>query len=271
VELARQAPALREGGRGVAALSYDSPAVLKDFASRKAIPFPLLSDPDSAIIRRFGLLNEEYPPGQANHGVPHPGTFVTDERGIIVSKSFEEGYVPRRTAAALLSDEGAAGADAREHRTPYFVLRVGASNRDVRPGFRVALVLDFEMGDGLHAYAPGAASYRPLALRLEPHPLVTVHETVYPPSRSYHFAPLKETVPVFEGRFRLLRDVTFAGGKEMAELLARPDRSVTLTGELDYQVCSASVCRPPGRLPLSWTFRIEPMDRERVPEPLRRR
>ena len=37
--------------------SYDSRAVLKDFAQRKDIQFPLLSDADSGIIRRFGILN----------------------------------------------------------------------------------------------------------------------------------------------------------------------------------------------------------------------
>jgi len=42
-----------------AAISYDSPAILKDFAERHKSSFPLLADPNSEIIRRFNVLNAE--------------------------------------------------------------------------------------------------------------------------------------------------------------------------------------------------------------------
>ena len=66
--------------------------VLKDFTVRRKITFPLLSDPDSAIIRRFGVLSPDYPEGDPAHGVPYPMTFITDERGIVRSKFFEGSY-----------------------------------------------------------------------------------------------------------------------------------------------------------------------------------
>ncbi len=40
-------------GLGIAAVSYDSVAILADFAKRKRITFPLLSDPQSRIIQSF--------------------------------------------------------------------------------------------------------------------------------------------------------------------------------------------------------------------------
>ena len=46
-------------GIKIAAISYDSPAILKDFAERHKIEFPLLGDPDSKIIASFGVLNAE--------------------------------------------------------------------------------------------------------------------------------------------------------------------------------------------------------------------
>jgi peroxiredoxin len=46
-------------GLKLAAVSYDSPAILKDFAERHKIEFPLLADPNSEIIRRFNVLNTE--------------------------------------------------------------------------------------------------------------------------------------------------------------------------------------------------------------------
>ena len=46
-------------GIKLAAISYDSPAIMKDFAERHKIEFPLLADPDSEIIRRFNVLNTQ--------------------------------------------------------------------------------------------------------------------------------------------------------------------------------------------------------------------
>src|SRR5262249_11802664 len=161
---------------------------------------PLLSDPESKVIRAFGILNEaDYPPGQMAHGVPYPGTFVTDAKGIVRSRFFEKTYVERRTAASALTLTGVtAGSSSSsvETTTPTFRLRTSSSNTEAAPGQRLTLVLDFEMKPAMHAYAPGVQGYRSLRLRLDPQPLLTVHETAFPPSRPYHFAPLDETVPV---------------------------------------------------------------------------
>ena len=43
--------------------SYDPPDVLRAFAAKHGITFPLLSDSGSAIIRRYGLLNTSVAPG----------------------------------------------------------------------------------------------------------------------------------------------------------------------------------------------------------------
>jgi len=263
--------ALRQRGLGVAALSYDSGELLKEFAARREISYPLLSDPDSAVIRRFGLLNPDYPEGDLAHGVPYPGTFITDAVGVIGSKFFERAYPERRTAASVLVLAGTAGeSPTTEIRTDHFVLRTSASNRTAAPGNRVTLVFELEMGDRKHAYAPGVSGYRALAVRLDPPPLVkAVHDTVYPEAQPYRFEPLQETVPVFEGRFRLLKDVTLADRKEFVELLRSPEPTLSIAGQLDYQVCSDTVCYPPASLPVSFTFAIRPPDLERSPEALR--
>ncbi len=270
MELESQLEALRKRGLGVAALSYDSVAILRDFATRRRITFPLLSDPESKVIRVFGILNEvDYPPGQTAHGVPYPGTFVTDAKGIVRSKFFEKTYVERRTAASLLALAGETAGDQSssiETSTPTFTVRASSSNHEAAPGQRLTLVLDFEMKPTMHVYAPGVQSYRALRLRLDPQPLVTVHEAAFPPSRPYHFAPLDETVPVFEGRFRVTQDVTLASGRDFAELLKAPDPRLDIAGALEHQVCSDSVCYPPAVLPVHWTIKVLPLDRERPPD-----
>jgi peroxiredoxin len=59
VELQNAKQRFEEHGLKVAAISYDNQAILKDFAARQNIDFPLLADPHSKIIRSFGVLNAE--------------------------------------------------------------------------------------------------------------------------------------------------------------------------------------------------------------------
>lgn len=271
MELESQRAALQERGLAAAAISYDSPAVLQDFATRRQITLPLLSDPDSAVIRRFGLLNPEYPPGDRAHGVPYPGTFVVEAGGLIREKHFAQAYTERRTTASLLALSGNALGPAAERSAPHFTLRTSASNAEAVPGQCITLTLEFEMEPGHHAYAPGDHAYRALALKLDPSPYVRLDAPRLPPARLFEFKPLQETVPVFEGHFRLHQDVILAVRDVIAPLLASSDPTLVLNGVVEYQVCSDTVCHRPGSLPVTWSLRVKSLDRDRVPEALQRR
>lgn len=72
----------------MAAISYDSPAVLEDFAKRASITYPLLSDEDSEAIEAYGIKNDGVPEGSRQDGIPHPGTFLIDRTGVIRAKLF---------------------------------------------------------------------------------------------------------------------------------------------------------------------------------------
>ncbi len=66
-------------GYEVASVTYDRVDTLADFATRRAIGFTMLSDPRSAIIRAFDMLNDRYP----GHAVAHPIIFVIDAQGVV--------------------------------------------------------------------------------------------------------------------------------------------------------------------------------------------
>jgi len=102
VELQGNLEKFRAEGLGVAAISYDSPAVLKSFADRRHITFPLLSDPESKIIRAFGILNEQIAEGTPQYGIPHPGTYIVDRAGRVTAKYFEDDYTQRYMSAEIL-------------------------------------------------------------------------------------------------------------------------------------------------------------------------
>jgi peroxiredoxin len=93
--LSEHGPDLQSKGVNVAAVLYDSRAELERFSHKYGITFPLLSDPESSAIIQLGLLNPNYDPSTKYYGVPFPGVFLVNSKGIIVGKLAEENYRDR--------------------------------------------------------------------------------------------------------------------------------------------------------------------------------
>src|ERR1700735_1694627 len=104
---------LEKNGGGIAAVSYDSQEILRGFADQYGIGFLLLSDHDSAVIRRFGIFNSNIAPGLRAHGVPHPVDYLVAPDGVVIRKYFVENYQHRVTASAVVLQQfGSADQDA---------------------------------------------------------------------------------------------------------------------------------------------------------------
>ncbi len=265
MELQGQVKTLAGRGLGLVAVSYDPPETLADFAARRGITFPMLSDWGSSVIRRYDLLNRSVPEDSPQHGIPYPGTFMLDARGIVTARFFEAAYQERNTVSSILVRTGSAGGSvlATQASTAHLDLAASASDRVVAPGTRFSLVLDVTPKAKIHVYAPGAADYQPIALRIDPQPDLIVHPLQYPKSELLFFAPLKETVPVYEKPFRLVQDVTLAASPE-AQRRLKDVKTLTITGTVDYQACDDKVCFIPAKVPVSWTLDVRELDRERV-------
>ncbi len=87
-------------GGQLVAISYDTREILKRFAAKKSIAYPLLSDAGSKTIDAYGIRDKEAA-GRTN-GIPHPGTFIIGKDGAIRVKLFLEGYKERHTTEALV-------------------------------------------------------------------------------------------------------------------------------------------------------------------------
>ena len=146
MELEQNLDRIRKQGLGLAAVSYDSVEILKNFADRKHITFPLLSDPESKIIRAFGILNETVKPGTPQYGIPYPGTFMVDAKGTVVSKYFEDDFRERISASAILVRQFGAVADSASGsvETGHLRLTTAASMPVARPGERIVLSLELD-------------------------------------------------------------------------------------------------------------------------------
>ncbi len=282
---------LENAGIGVAAISYDSPAVLQDFAQRRGIDFPLLADEGSEVISRYGILNtvaaEGLGPDAENPdvmadvaryvsvfgasglivGTPYPGTFMVDANGRVTSRYFEEFYRERNTTSNVLLKEGigVSPIEAIEGSSPQLDFTAWPSNTGVSVGTRFSIAMEVRPNENMHVYAPGAEAngYRVIGLELVPSDMYRMEPVEYPDSEIYYFAPLDEYVPVFQEPFTLLQEIVMAGSAETEAALAEMD-TITISGFLNYQACDDAICYLPQSVPVSFVLDAESPDRQRA-------
>jgi peroxiredoxin len=259
VELQRSLPEIRRAGLGLAVISYDSISTLAAFAEKHGITYPLLSDEGSATIRAWGILNP-YAIGKGV-GIPYPGTFVLNRKGMVLTRSFEEAYQERATAASILETILASAADPGAEVTgKYITVRPGQTDHVAAPGQRLTLVADVTPGPNVHVYAPGQQGYIPVSLDLAPSDDFKATDTLYPEPGTYFFAPLEQTVKVYDRPFRLSRDVTLTLTPDVRQR-ATAGGTVTVRGTLGYQACDDRLCFSPDEVPLTWTITLSPIER----------
>lgn len=260
-------------GFNVASIAYDSTAVLKAFADRTGITYPMLSDPDSKIIRDFGILNESVPKGTPFYGVPHPGTYILDARGVVLRKFFEADYKERYTAGSMLfrTSPQAARDGWTEIETRHLKLRYRATDSTIQGGMTTTLALEIAMKPRMHVYAPSVTgSYIPVRWTIDPQPSFKPLDPEWPAAKTLHLAAISESLPVFEKTFTVTRDLTFAQQSDIIAA-AGDSKRLTVPATFRYQACDDKECHPPVNVPVSWTFTVEVHDRTRAPEPLRRK
>jgi hypothetical protein len=273
VELEHDLPRIQAQGFGLAAISYDSVAILKNFADRRGITFPLLSDPESKIIRSFGILNESAPKNSPFSGIPYPGTYLLDPKGLVISKYFVDDFRERDTAGEILvkqfgirSEEAHTSAE-----TKYFQASTSASNGLVHQGQHISLVVDLDLKPRMHVYAPAVqGGYIPIDWKMTDSPGFKAAAVDYPKPQVLRLEVIKETVPVYLGKLRMTRDIVIGTDAQVKPLLGAGNELV-VSGSLRYQVCDDRECYVPATLPLNWVLQFEALDRQRVPAELQRK
>ena len=256
-------------GIKLAGISYDSVEILKYFSDRRKIDFPLLSDPDSKIIRMYRVLNAEAI--GPNAGMARPGYFFIDTEGMIREKFFEAKYRERLTGNTVLSklfpelgEEVTGTVEA-----PHLQLSVGQSDRVAVPGNLVTLTAEVRLPPDVHVYAPGTKGYKTVKLSIDALPDFELRQASYPSAKILYLPAIKERVPVFEGAFRIRQELKVNSMAEFSGALGANGKKVTVKGNLEYQACDSKICFLPASVPLEWEFQIVPLDRQRAPEDIR--
>ena len=172
------------------------------------------------------------------------------------------------TADSILVRElGIGGGTRTEIQTDHLTLTVYPAQDVARRGNRVSLVMEIDLPEKMHDYAPGVEGYRPVKVEIAEEPYLRAHDTSFPESEVLHLPAIGESVPVFHGKARIVKDVTIsprAPGYDQEDKMP-----LELSGTFSYQACDDRVCYVPTEVPIRFKLDLIPHDGERAPEEIR--
>jgi len=250
--------AFRAAGVRLYALSYDEPDALADYAKAHDTTFTMLSDPDSEVIRSFGILNTLIPPDDHPwYGLPFPGSYVIDADGVIVAKFFEHNFAvrsgPEQLLAAALGQEFEVPAPSGEAPAGQVSADVRIDGDRLPMGVTRQIVAAFRVPPGKHRYSePVPDGLVAAAIELDDNEGILSYEPVTPPTAPLTLSGSGETLQVYEGDVVLRLPVT-----QNARHMQKDDqgRFVTISGRVRWQACDDTECFLPESMPFS--FRVE--------------
>jgi hypothetical protein len=130
------------------------------------------------------------------------------------------------------------------------------SKDQVKPGERFTVTLRLTPATRMHVYAPTVVNYKPVALTVRPQPGLIVRRISYPPPEKYFYAPLKETVDVYQKVFEIVQELALDGSPRGRAAL-KGVSTLTVRGTLSYQACDDKICYAPRTVPMTWTVGIK--------------
>ena len=232
-------------------VSYDDPSALKAYIVATAAPFTMLSDKDSKVIRQYGILNESVLPGDIPiYGIPYPGSYVADERGRVIYKTFLESYKCRESPQVLI--DSALGQvslgdpeTSKQGGDEDIRVRVGLLGGAIKQGAQRRIVVRFEMSPGLHLYGkPVPAGMVPVEIKVNGPDGMIVQPPILPATTPLWLEELNLELAVWTDRLDVQIPI-YALSKIASELQPLTSSELTLDVSVRYQACNQTTCLLP--------------------------
>ncbi len=227
-------------------MSYDEPDALEAYAAEYGVTFPLLSDPDSEIIERFGILNtlveaDDHP----WYGIPFPGSYVIDADGIITAKFFEANLAFRANADELLrAAKGEEVVLAPAAPTSQVTVDVAFDGTILPVGILRDLVVTFRVPEGQHLYGePVPEGTVATSVTLDEIDGLIAREPKLPPTETHTLAGTGEMLHIFEGDVVVRVPITHNGSTRVRS--EEGAQSLQVSGTIRWQACDDDVCHLP--------------------------
>ncbi|MFT5444407.1 MAG: hypothetical protein ACI8W3_003462 [Myxococcota bacterium] len=262
----------QDAGIELYAISYDDEEVLREFSEKQNIPYRLLSDIDSEVITRYGILNDQI--GRAGaflEGIPYPGVYVTDEDGIVVAKFFHDTYKKRDSPEQLIDaalgrlvisdDEPCVTGGDEEVQISAFI---HGGKGTIRQGIFRQIVLRCELGEGIHIYGqPVPEGMIPTTISVSAPAGLIVQDPVFPPTETLRLESMNMELPVWSGTIDIVVPF-YPVGELVSEIRPLDMESAPLEVSIRYQACNDDVCFPPKTEKFAFDLELDVIDIPKV-------
>lgn len=209
----------------------------------------MLSDPDSRIIRDFGILNTLI--AEDDHpwfGIPFPGTYVVDAEGVIRSKFFEN-HLALRPGADQLARAVSGEAVELEAATATGEVECNVTIDDdpVAPGVLRELIVSLRVPEGQHLYGePVPTGMVATAVEIDQADELVILDATRPETRAHVLKGTGEELQVYDGDVSIRIPFTHS-----APLTSHADQAkahLPVSGTVRWQACDDEACRLPSSM-----------------------
>ena len=240
-------------------ISYDPQSSLKEFAEQFGVTYHLLSDIDSVVIKKFGILNTLVSPGDTEkhpqtqrgfYGLPFPGVYVTDESGVVTEKMFYRHYATRASAGAIMNSAlGKVLVPKEAPQTDFsddqVKITAFLADESLKFEYRSALHVRFELAKGFHIYGdPLPEGFVSTTVSIDETKGLRTGTPLYPKTKPVAFDALDVTLNVYEGNVDIAIPVSLTAELMNWTIREKPE-SIEIPLSVRYQACSDTVCFPP--------------------------
>ena len=226
-----------------------------------------MSDINSEVIRRFGILNEQVSQKDAFlHGIAYPGVYVTDEDGRVVTKFFHDSYKKRDSPELYL--DAALGQLSLNDSAPQvcsgdedikLTVAVHGGRGTIRQGVIRNLGVRFELPAGLHIYGPPVPEGMiATEVQISGPEGFRVMMPELPPTEKLTLADIAE-LNVWHGTVDLIYPF-YATGELASECRPLDAPSVEINILVRYQACTSSECLLPKTDTFSLILELDVID-----------
>lgn len=240
-------------------ISYDPQSSLKKFTDQFELGYDLLSDIDSEVIKKFGILNtlvkeddpEKHPQtGRGFYGMPFPGVYVTDEAGVVTEKFFFRHYAARASAGSIMNS--ALGRVLMPKESPRESMRndqvkitAFLADETLKFEYRSLIYVRLELAKGLHVYGGALPDgFFGTTVSIAETKGLRVGEAAYPETTSMRFDALDATLNVYDGVVNIAIPVSLTA-EVMNWIIRDKPEFMEIPVKVNYQACSDSVCYTP--------------------------
>jgi DsbC/DsbD-like thiol-disulfide interchange protein len=169
-----------------------------------------------------------------------------------VKKLFLPDYQERpAVTAVLLKEYGTTNGNPVVVDAGEVKARIALADVHASSGQRLGVAVDFDIAPGWHVYGkPLPEEYTPTAIVFD-NDLVARQNLDFPKPTPVKFELLGETLPVYQGRFKVVGDIF------LRQKLAPGEHQLGAT--LSFQECNDNLCKMPQQVRFEIPLRIDPL------------